>query len=136
MVKNVAKTVKLTNTITEIVLALSGGTTLEGNNYTVTVVKGDNALSSNVTRTNIGYNFNVLFNRNKIQSFESATLITGLYDEHGKFTGFNKVPITSVDAPLSITVETTETATKAKLMLWKDFKTLIPLCESTEITLE
>lgn len=135
-VKNVPKTIKLTDSITEITLALSGGTSLESSIYSVTVIKGNNALSSNVTKTEVGYSFSIFFNKNKIESFESATLIVALYDESRKFVGLNTVPVTPTDSLIPITVDTTQTATVAKLMLWDSCSTLRPLCNGTENTIK
>ena len=60
------------------------GTDVDDGSYTVTVIKGNNALSSNVTKTDTDYNFKVIFNKKKIESFESAILIAAIYDEYVK----------------------------------------------------
>ena len=135
-VKNFAKPVDIKNNITKITLSLTGGTDLLDNTYTVTVIKGNDALVGVAETSENGYSFEVFLNQNSISDFETATLIVSIYGDNGRLIKLSQTPITTTDGIVPIGIETTEVAKKAKLMLWKDFETLVPLCESTEITLE
>lgn len=134
-VKNFAKPVDIKNNITKITLSLTGGTDLLDNTYTVTVIKGNDALVGTAETSENGYSFEVFMNKKSISNFETATLIVSVYGDNDRLITLTETPITTTDGIVPISVKTTEVAKKAKLMLWKDFETLIPLCESTEITL-
>lgn len=135
-VKNFAKPVDINNNITKITLSLTGGTDLLDNTYTVTVIKGNDALVGTAETSENGYSFEVFMNKKSISNFETATLIVSVYGDNDRLITLTETPITTTDGIVPISVKTTEVAKKAKLMLWKDFETLIPLCESNEITLE
>ena len=105
-------------------------------NEELTVIKGNDALVGTAETSENGYSFEVFLNQNSISDFETATLIVSIYGDNGRLIKLSQTPITTTDGIVPIGIETTEVAKKAKLMLWKDFETLVPLCESTEITLE
>ena len=129
-IKNTAKTISLNEDTTVITLSLKGESGDESL-YTVTVIKSDAPIKSCATSTDKGYSFNVVIDKGKIDSFESAVLIVNLYDD-GKFIGFSKVPVSKNDTIIPVSIETEDTAKSAKLMLWADENTLKPLCQSEE----
>lgn len=101
-----------------------------------TFAKSDFAISAECTKSADGYDFNVNLQKDKVKDFETAFLIAVLYGNDRQFITLSKIPISNNDVLLPISVKTTEDVKEAKLMLWKDFETLIPLCESTTIDIE
>ena len=123
-VNNVARTVTLSTTSDETVLDLTYTCNgYDDNKYTITVVKFEG------TKTEVSEN-KKSFTITPINIENGKTVILALYN--GKqFVEMQKTIYEGDDIPFT----TTKTYTNAKVFVWNDLETLIPVCEAEEIPL-
>lgn len=91
---------------------------------------------SEAKTTGNGYEFNVVLNKDNIENFETAKLVVALYDDSGKLIGLTPIGINNSDVKKVISVETETSAYIAKVMLWSELETLVPLCKANTLTLK
>ena len=131
-----SKSETLTDTETTITIERLNVDEMTNITYTLTVIKSSDALISESKTTENGYEFNIVLNKDNVESFENAKLVVALYDDGGKFIGFSPVDVNGSDVKKVVPIETETPAHAAKVMLWSGLETLKPLCNATEITLK
>ncbi len=93
------------------------------------------AFITDIEKTDKGYSFDITLNKDVIDSFETATLTVGIYDDNKMLLDLVRVSVTS-ETTISPIVETNRIPDYAKIMLWGGENIFNPLCIPKEIPIE
>ena len=127
-----SKTISLTGNETVITLERTNVSDCDNSTYTLTVIKDNPALTVAYEKSNNGYNFEVVLNKNRIKTFENTDILVALYDENGNLIKTKIAQIDNSKDSASIEVITAKEASSYKLMLLESCTNLKPLCIHTE----
>ena len=104
---------------------------LNESTYTLTVIKDNSALITDIEKSDSGYKLEITLNKNKIADFKTADVLIALFDGN-KLIKVQTVKIESEESSLSLNVTTDKEATSYKILLLDGTGNLKPLCIKTE----